>query len=245
MLQRTNDVMTAGITNIPLTKPAFLYFVCDVNDKERLEQIYNVFTLSRTPYHREDNIYTQKAYITSDYEINYEFLKAIWRNFKLLRPKLKSAWRYLFWEIDTQNPKAKEEVEAMYAYLKLPLYVHKTMRGYHFLSVKPIEEPTWKYAIDILRPTNPDYPPTTLRIQANKYIGELDAFKDGYIINDHPLKKHYDTFKLREYIESFNLVQLQQQYIIVFYPFPDQAKLDSMTFTERVNFQLQQIEDSE
>lgn len=237
--------MTAGITNIPLTKPAFLYFVCDVNDQEKLDRVYDLFSLCKVEFYREDNIYTEKAYITSTYEISIPLTKTIWRNFKSLKPKLKSAWRYLLWEIDTQNTKAVEEVIAMYNYLKLPVYVHKTMRGFHFLSVKPIQEDSWHYAIDILRKTNPDYPPTTLRIQANKYVGELDVFKDGYILDITNESKHYDTYKLREWIENFNLVQLQQNYVIVFYPFPDQSKLESMSLSERANFQLKQIEESQ
>lgn len=250
-LERTNDVMTAGITNIPLTKPAFVYFICDMQDENKINQVYDIFALTKTPFHREDNTYVQKVYLTSDYEVSVPMVKAIWRNFKSLKPKIKSDWRYLFWEIDNQNDSSLEEIVTLYKYLKLPVYIHKTMRGYHFLSVKPIPERLWNYAISKIRKTNPDYPPVTLRIQANKYMGEMNMFKDGYIIDvlspfskTGQMQKHYDTYKLREWIEGFNLQQLQQQYIIVFYPFPDQIQLDSMNIEERTQFQLKQIEES-
>lgn len=241
--QRTNEVMTAGITNIPLTKPAYIYFTTDIPKYEcaLIENIYNVFDSMNIPFTRTDNHYTNRTFFISQNEIDSKHIKMIWRNFKTLRPKVKGNWRYLFWEIDDSEETALDKVIAIYRILKLPMYVHRSMRGYHFLSVKPITKELWNWAITQLRDSNETYPPITLRVKPNKYINEDKIFNEGFIIAEN---YHSDTKQLRDWIVNQNLVKLGEQYQLVNYPFPKQEELDNMGYEQRLEYQQRQIEES-
>lgn len=209
-LVRTEEKITAGISNIPLTKSAKIFFNSDSDTAFKIINILDSYGISyemlKTP--------NDKIHIISLYEIDAKTIKSIYRNWRLLRPKLYSSWRYLFWEIDTQDNDMMERVLDVYQFYNLPVYVHKTMRGYHFLSVKPIPLDIFAQAIKQLRDTNPAYPPITLRIKHNKYIGEDKVFNEGFIVSE---KFHSDTKALRDMIVSQNFDKIAQYYMIVWY----------------------------
>lgn len=210
-LTRTKEQLTCGITNIPLTKPSIVWF----RERDNISLVYEMFESLKIPFIRSDNNYLGDSYFASKEELDSKTIKLIWRNFKSLHPKFTSNWRYLFWEIDEHSEELMTEVISLYNYLKLPVYIHKTMRGYHFICVKPIEESVWQLAVNRLRKTNISYPPITLRINPNKYIGEDKIFNEGFVIADKP---HSDTKQIRDWIINKNYERIGQQYQLVYYP---------------------------
>lgn len=243
LFERTKDILTCGITNIPLTKPAKVYFFADYEpyDNEKQVQIYNMFESMKIPFRREDNYYSDKVLFTTLQEIEPKQIKMIFRNFRTLRPKLDTKWRYLFWEIDTVYSNILHKVLDLYYDLGLPVYYHRSMKGYHFLSVKPITTDMFENAIQLLRPTNEKYPPITLRINPNKYVDEEKIFYDGGI-QYHT--KHSDTIALKRMIEKKDWIKIGQQYQIVWYKADNNDIDNKMTIEERTALHLKQIEDS-
>lgn len=214
-LQRTEHKLTCGIVNIPLTKPATIYFNVDYSaDKKQFDFICNIFESFKIPYHRVDKPFLKKCALTSSEEIESKALKMIWRNYKTYRPKLITNWRYLFWEIDTLDKNTLDTVIQVYSRLNLPVYVKRSMRGYHFISVKPILDSIWQTAIETLRPTNLDYPPITIRVNPNKYVGEESIWFDGFIISS---AYHADTNEIRRLINENNYTKIQEKYYLVWY----------------------------
>jgi len=208
---RTKESITCGITNIPLTKPSRVYFVVDELD---VNKVYDMFESLDIHFYREDNNFNRKVYFNSLIELDSKTIKLIWRNYKSLHPKFTSNWRYLFWEIDNTAEQTLTEVLDVYRILKLPVYAHRSMRGWHFLSIKPIEESVWKYATTLIRKTNEKYPPITLRINPNKYENESIIFAEGFCIEP---SKHSDTRQLRDLILAKKFTTLGEKYQLVYY----------------------------
>lgn len=235
-----NPIITCGITNVPLTKPAKVYFNIPFDAFTNLELVYSIFENLKIPIKRIDNNYMQMAYITTLNEVDTKIIKMIFKNFRTLRPKLNSNWRYLFWEIDNQDEELLYEVLEIYRFMKLPVYVHKTMRGYHFLSVKPIQDNVFQWCISNIRRTNIKYPPLTLRIKPNKYPNEKEIWNEGFIISD---TYHADTKYLRDWIVNQDYIKLQEHYQIVWYPLiKTQEELDAMTYEQRLIYEQEQID---
>lgn len=216
MFIRTNEVLTMGIVNIPLTKPAYVYFICDdervkVLDVLRVLQSFKIKYSSDVMNNKKDKtVY----HIKSLEKIESSIMKQIVRNFRQLRPKIETDWRYLFWEIDTKDKDVLDIVLKVYNDLDLPIYVHESMRGYHFLSVKPIMNDVFLDAISKLRPTNLDYPPLTLRIKPNKYVGELNYYNKSFIISR---VYHSDTEQLKKLMLTQQLEKIAHNYYTVWY----------------------------
>jgi hypothetical protein len=240
-MQEDNVALTAGICNIPLTLPAIPYFISDNDNKNlEIEKMFSSFqigfTRQRTP--------SGKTHISSLDKVESRIINQIFRNFRTLKPRLISEYRYLFWEIDNQEEQILNRVMSLYRVLRLPVYIHKSFRGYHFLSVKPIEKTIWNYAIQHLRDTNPRFPPVTLRILANKYPNEIEYYKQGFCYYPDD-KIHKDTEYLKKFIENQDVLSLENYYMIVFYPLPKQNLLDTMTLEQRDMFQQEQVANSE
>lgn len=216
-LIRTSDTMTAGIVNTPLTKPAKLFFIPTL---ENLDKVQNVFNSFNIPYNVDYR--NKKWFVISKHNVEAKIIKMIYRNYRTLKPKLNSDWKYLFWEIDNQDIQTLNYVLQVYATNNLPVYYHKSMRGYHFFSLKPITNDLWKSIIPKLRPTNLDYPPVTLRLKANKYVGELEIFREG---NMQLFAPHSDTIAFKNLLEQQNIDKLRENYLVVFYPFPKQKEI--------------------
>lgn len=213
--KKEERILTCGITNIPLTKPAKITFLEDLDNLETLMNIIQFYKSMKIPYEAKANRFSRTVAFSSKEELDYHTIQLTWRNFKTLHPKFDSQWRYLFWEIDETDDNVLESVIAVYRNLRLPVYVHKTMRGYHFLSLRPILENVMIYACKELRKTNEKYPPITLRVNANKYPNEIEKFKEGFIIAD---KADYDLKKLMEAIVNQDFPYLEQKYQLVWYP---------------------------
>lgn len=212
MLERTNEIFTAGLTNTPLTKSAILFFRTEnINSISQYTQLFQSLNIS---YHVE-NI-NGKYEILSNAEIETKIIKMVFRNYRSYKPKLHSQWKYLLWENDDYNIHNLNYVIKIYEKLDLPLYYHRTGNGYHFFSVKPIPKTDWQMVIPLLRDLNKKYPPVTLRIKANKYHGELEYFKDGKIIYN---AIHSDTNVLKQCIDNQDITKLSQYYWIVYYKF--------------------------
>lgn len=205
---------TAGIVNIPLTKPAKVFFIEPELIKQSqilsvLESLGGYEVSYRT---NKDHITVMHAITTS--EIEPAKLKMIWNNFKTLKPKFQSNYRYFFYEIDTKDQAILDAVVKVYCDAGLPVYVHETLHGFHFLSVKPITKEQFKLAVSVVRHFNPKYPPITLRVIPNKHPNEPDIFKRGFIVSE---KYHYDTRRLEHLIQTQNIDELSQKYIVVNY----------------------------
>lgn len=213
---RTHELMTAGIVNVPLTKPATLFFNIKNTEKDfvqRYENILTVFTSFKINF--EQRVMGNSVSIISREPILPELMKNIYHNFKSLRPRFQSDFRYFFWEIDTKDDDVLMQVLKVYFLYKLPVYVHESMRGYHFISVKPIHKDLWKRLVEDVRSSNAMYPPITLRIKPNKYINESATFCNGWIQSE---VEHSDTTKLYQYMQAQRIDMLERNYFIVYYP---------------------------
>lgn len=210
-MQRTNATMTAGIVNIPLTKPAKLFFTT----QDTIELANIALVLERNGIEFAEHTTGQTFHIESTKELTADIIKRIYFNHKNLKPHIQTDWRYLFWETDTRDNETLVYVKDVYVELGLPVYIHESMRGYHFISVKPIEKAIWKTAVEKLRKTNLDFPPITLRVLANKWVNEKEAFKVGVIIAK---AYHADTERIMTAIEQQNIAYLERHYMTVWYP---------------------------
>lgn len=157
-----------------------------------------------------------------------------------IKPKVKDNLRYLFWEIDHQDTQLVQEVLLVYRYYECPVYYHKSMRGYHFISLKELETKTWSKAIMDLRPTNEMYPPITLRIKANKYKNELLQFRIGDIENSN-----LELATLKLWIERQSMGLINKYYYVVTYPMDNNDIDNKLNLEQREKEFLKQIEDSE
>ena len=221
-LVRTKEVMTAGITNIPLTLPAYIFFNAD--NKETYRACQEVFDIMRLPYESHYVKATENYHIRTIDKIPPSIMRQIWRNFKTLHPKYDTEYRYLFWELDSRKQEYLDAVINVYSYLNLPVYVHKSAKGYHFLSVKPISRDVMVWAIEGInynifnmrgiRYTNDTYPPITLRIKPNKYVGEEIEFHEGFIMSS---AYHRDTHDLQKLIVAQDFIKLGEKYQLVWY----------------------------
>lgn len=211
LFERTDAKWTCGIVNVPLTKPAKIYFEPD-NTYELLNMIYEVFEKRNISFTRNDNVYNNTTFFISDKELSSNTIKDIFEVDRKYKPKIKSNWKYLFWELDTRDIQDYDFVLSVYEKLKLPVYVHKSMRGYHFISIKPIPDKIWECAIKELRHTNTSFPPITLRINPNKYVDEEHVFYDGSYIGNHS-----DTEQLMRLMKKKDFDTLSKKYIIVWY----------------------------
>jgi len=160
-----------------------------------------------------------------------------------IKPKVKDGLRYLFWEIDNQDVQLLQEVLLIYRYFECPVYYHRSMRGYHFLSLKELTIKAWSKAIIDLRPTNDMYPPITLRIKANKYKNELNQFRLGDIIGneDNDLK----LTKLKRWIDIQAIGLINMYYYVVTYPMDNNDIDNKLNLEQREKEFLKQIEDSD
>lgn len=213
-LVRTDQVITAGITNIPLTKPAKIYFTTELNDLASIEAIYRIYETYHIHATRTDNHFKNSTFFISNDLVDSTTIKSIFRNWRTLHPKLLTDWRYLFWELDSKNEIDLQTVIDVYNYLELPVYIHNSMRGYHFMSVKPIKKAVMQWASQQLRKTNDTYPPITIRIKPNKWVGEESEYQKGWIISS---TFHSDTQQLMKWILAQNFTKIGEQYQLVWY----------------------------
>lgn len=143
---------------------------------------------------------------------------------KRFKYKVIQDMRYPFFELDTKDEKPLYKVLDAYAHLDIPVYVHETMRGYHFLSLHKLHKIEYAEWIRPLMKLNPKCPMVTLRIKPNKWIGEKEVFRKGNIIHsEHDDFLLDETRQLKMWIERQHIGLLQCKYYIVKYRMTGEA----------------------
>lgn len=126
--------------------------------------------------------------------------------------------RYPFFELDTLEEKKFERVMKQYNDFKMPVYVHRTMRGYHFICFVSLFKGEYAEFINPLMKLNPKCPMVTLRIKPNKWQGEKDIFmQSGIIPNGGTDMQISELEKVRDWINHQFIGLLQMHYYIVRY----------------------------
>lgn len=128
-------------------------------------------------------------------------------------------FRYLFFELDTLEENQLHQVLNTYKRYNLPVYVHRSMRGYHFLSVKPIAKELYYQAINEIKPLNPKCPLVTIRIKSNKWIDEKQVFKIGMIMTDNNGNYDLSTAQLKTWIERQAIGLIAKHFKVLRYSF--------------------------
>lgn len=213
-LIKTNEILTCGIVNIPLTYPAYLYFSVKSDKLLEVIRLFDSFKIKYSQMKSLNNKDELIFHLRSMNQVEPKTLKNIWRNFKLLRPKFDSEYRYPFWEIDTKDESIRDNIIGAYTSRDLPVFVQESQNGYHFISLKPILKCTWEIFVNELRFTNPNWPPVTIRIKPNKYVGEINIYRNNWIISR---VFHRDTADFKKLVDTQQLEKLQHNYIIVWY----------------------------
>lgn len=128
--------------------------------------------------------------------------------------------RYPFFELDTDKGKSWEKVMEHYVNHNLDVYAHRTMRGWHFISLTAMKKEDYATWIKCIMPLNPKCPMVTLRIKPNKWIGERQVFKEGGII-----ARQFNTEleQLKQWIERQAIGLLQLKYYVVRYRMTGEA----------------------
>lgn len=129
--------------------------------------------------------------------------------------------RYPFFEYDTRGEYDREAIETIlhsYRRLKLPVYSHRTMRGWHFISLVALHKDYYSEWIKPLMKFNPKCPMVTLRIKPNKWVGEKEIWNDGMIIcNDASEVAIKQLEQFKTWIERQHIGLLGLKYYIVRY----------------------------
>lgn len=203
--------MTAGIVNVPLNTPAYLLFVCkSPREAERASEIFKYHDIPSRSSVRKKNTVVESMVV-----LDHEKIKAVQlSNTEGIKMKRRTLDRYLFFELDTLDPSDFFKVIAVYKRERLPVYYHRTLRGWHFLSVKPIPVERHNALLAELKPLNTSCPHVTLRIRSNKWIGEGEVWSGSGI--EAPAL-HSDTLRLREMVEKQDIKKLAGKYFIVYY----------------------------
>lgn len=89
--------------------------------------------------------------------------------------------RFLLFELDTLDNDAFQKVHEVYSKYEIPYLAHRSMRGWHFLSVKSIPKELYWQAIREIKPLNPECPLITIRVKPNKWVNEAQLFKQVII----------------------------------------------------------------
>lgn len=217
--QRTADIWTTGIVNIPLNVPAVLIFSPETQQEaDNITNLLKSFNISFSQTKTR-----KKLIIKTVNEVSVQGIKLIAhemhiqsKNNSKTFPKMKrqTKMRYLYFELDTLEEDAINQVLEIYKFANLPVYYHRTMRGMHFLSIKPINENLWLFWLSKIKHLNPACPHVTLRIKPNKWVGEKDIWLQGWEYN--PMN-HGDTHKLKKIIENQDIPLLESKYFVVHY----------------------------
>jgi len=136
------------------------------------------------------------------------------------KPITDSRLRYLFFELDSLDEVDFGIIYEAYFKNRLPFYVHRTMRGYHFLSVKPIAKELHAKIMKSIKPLNPDCPHITIRIKPNKWIGEREVFKVDAVLSITTEAYYTEkTYQLKKWMERQFIGLIRKNYKVVNYPF--------------------------
>ena len=204
-LERTPDDFTTGIVNIPLNTPAF--FFLKVRDMKLLQQAKDVFQEYLIPFEHEQK--SRKAILKSSTMVDRKIINRIHHDYPQFEPTAMNYYRYVFFELDELNDKLVSFVLSVYQDYRLPVYYHRTMRGWHFFCVKPVDEPTYHEIMNKLKPLNMACPHVTMRIRPNKWVGEPEVFKIGNVVMP---AKHSDTERFAKTIQEQTYARRMQAF---------------------------------
>lgn len=124
--------------------------------------------------------------------------------------------RYPYFELDSGRGMAS--VLQSYKERQIPVYVHKTMRGYHFLSTVSMITQEYLKWIKPLMHLNPKCPMVTLRIKPNKWIGETEVFNQYDIHENNATSDQISRLiELKEMVTKQYIGLLQNKYYVVRY----------------------------
>lgn len=128
--------------------------------------------------------------------------------------------RFFFFEVD--NPNDIPKVVNLYESEEIDFLVHRTNKGFHFLSPTLIIKEYWKKLINELRDINIKCPMTCLRVEPNKYPNEPEVWytsKTETFYNQEI--NSYDMCVYLNHIWKSNFTGSgRQQLKIVRYPLP-------------------------
>jgi len=138
--------------------------------------------------------------------------------YKRLTSAMAKDKRYLLFEVDTQNDDIFKAIIAVYKSLKLNVYYHKTMRGFHFLSITPIERKVWAENLKaMMKAYNQGWVGMALRARPNKWINETDDWVEAGIIMHNGQKEDKELSFLRFCIEKQRIRAIAKKYKLVRY----------------------------
>lgn len=132
--------------------------------------------------------------------------------------------RYPFFELDTKEEKIFKRIMRAYEGLHLPVYVHRTMRGYHFISLIAIHKDCYAEWIKPLMKYNPECPMVTLRIKPNKWVNEKHIWYGGNIFNNNGSEMAISELEtLKAWIERQAIGLISMKYYVVRYRMTGEA----------------------
>lgn len=100
-------------------------------------------------------------------------------------PCLDKRYRYLWFELDVNDTNQHQEVLNVYHHLGIDVYWHKTMKGYHYITMTLFDKADYDYHIMELKTLFDNLTFSySLRIIPNKWINESGVWYNGAIINN-------------------------------------------------------------
>ena len=110
--------------------------------------------------------------------------------------------RVCFFEIDSFNALELFEVMGQYYSFGLDVLIHRTGKGFHFLSPTLVALKEWKDFHEPLKHINSECPMTCLRIEPNKWKGEDILWKNSIRFN---FKRSEAKANISEYCDLFKI----------------------------------------
>lgn len=129
--------------------------------------------------------------------------------------------RYPYFEYDHLNQMHVKKIMNHYQDFNIPYYMHRTMRGWHFLSTMKLHKDKYAEWLKPIHKYNERCPMVTLRVKANKWIGESGYWTIGGVYipeNTQDYLKHtYALRSLKDMIEHQAIGLISTQYYLVHY----------------------------
>lgn len=130
--------------------------------------------------------------------------------------------RFPFFEIDLDHSVWLETVIHHYNKHKLDVLIHRTGKGWHFLSPTLITKEEWREFHKPIKHINPTCPMTTLRMLPNKYPNEMEIWCNNvyYSHNNRNINSEELCNILNKTFNSHLKGDYKTKLIFVMYPLP-------------------------
>lgn len=145
-----------------------------------------------------------------------------------LDPKLKDS-RYTLFELDNKNISQLHEVLDVYDKYLHSVYVHETLKGFHFYNLTPIDKELYGRILREIKHLNTECPMTTLRLFPNKWENEDKYWKMGAINGYSP-----ELAKFRDWLENGKNHMITLNYQVVRYPFEECPECETWQASKHV-----------